>query len=151
MINDLNLLISTLLNSIKTEYGIKEIGYRVASDQKAFPHVVYEFVTGQPTDMGRQDLTLDIDVWSRSEYEVFNIMDAIKDLMSFRNDPALGILPTFYEVSSGTVEDQDKTLVHGIVRYECQVYDEDATDYGILSKTVVEIPTQEGVNNGDHD
>ena len=40
MINDLRTLVDTRLNSIKTEYGIKDIGYRLASDQKAFPHVV---------------------------------------------------------------------------------------------------------------
>ena len=32
MINDLRTLIELRLNSIKTEYGIREIGYRLASD-----------------------------------------------------------------------------------------------------------------------
>lgn len=134
MINDLRTLIETRLNSIKTEYGIKEIGYRLASDQKLFPHVVWEITTISPNDMGRSDVLLDFNVWGKEEAAVFNIMDAIKDLFMFRNDPNETILPTFYEMSSGTVEDPDKTLVHGVVRLQCQVYEVGATDASILRK-----------------
>lgn len=134
MINDLRTLIDARLNSIKTEHGIKEIGYRLASDQKLFPHVVWEITTITPNDMGRSDILLDFDVWGKEEGPVFNIMDAIKDLFMFRNDPTESILPTFYEMSEGTVEDPDKTLVHGVVRLQCQVYETGVTDSGILRK-----------------
>ena len=143
MINDLRTLVDTRLNSIKTEYGIKDIGYRLASDQKAFPHVVWDITTITPNDMGRSDFLLDFHVWGKSEGVVFNIMDAIKDLFMFLNDPQTTILPTFYEQSEGTIEDPDKTLVHGVVRMECQVYKPSATDAGILTKGVS--------NNGNDD
>lgn len=134
MINDLRRLIELRLNSIKTEYGIKEIGYRLASDQKAFPHVVWGITTITPTDMGRSDVLLDFHVWGREEAVVFTIMDAIRDLLMFRNDPQETILPTFYDMSEGTIDDPDRTLIHGVVRMQCQVYEAGATNASILGK-----------------
>lgn len=134
MINDLRRLIELRLNSIKTEYGIKEIGYRLASDQKAFPHVVWDITTMTPTDMGRSDVLLDFHVWGREEAVVFTIMDAIRDLLMFRNDPQETILPTFYDMSEGTIDDPDRTLIHGVVRMQCQVYEAGATNASILGK-----------------
>lgn len=134
MINDLRRLIELRLNSIKTEYGIKEIGYRLASDQKAFPHVVWDITTITPTDMGRSDVLLDFHVWGREEAVVFTIMDAIRDLLMFRNDPQETIFPTFYEMSEGTIDDPDRTLIHGVVRMQCQVYEAGATNASILGK-----------------
>ena len=134
MINDLTTLITVRLNSIKTEYGITEIGYRIASDQKMFPHVVWDITTITPTDMGRYDFLLDFHVWGKEEGPVFDIMDAIKDLLRFWNNPTETIMPTFYEMSEGTVDDPDKTLIHGVVRMQCQVYETGVTDSGILRK-----------------
>lgn len=134
MTNYLRALIDTRLNSIKTEYGITEIGYRLASDQKMYPHVVWDITTTTPADMGREDYLLDFHVWGKAEPAVFTIMDAIKDLFMFRNDPTANILPTFYEMSAGTVDDPDKTLIHGVVRMQCQVYETGVTDSGILRK-----------------
>lgn len=134
MTNYLRALIDTRLNSIKTEYGIVEIGYRLASDQKMFPHVVWDITTTTPADMGREDYLLDFHVWGKAESTVFTIMDAIKDLFMFRNDPTEHILPTFYEMSAGTVDDPDKTLIHGVVRLQCQVYEVGVTNASILRK-----------------
>lgn len=132
MINYVRNLVEIRLNSIKTQFNIQDVGYRRASDQKLFPHVVWEIISITPLDMGRSDFTIDIDVWGRSEVQVFEIMDAIREIFLFRNDPQDTILPTFYETSSGTVEDSDRSIVHGIVRLECQVYAVGATDASIL-------------------
>lgn len=141
MTNDLRTLIDTKLNSIKTAYGIKDIGYRRASDQKMYPHVVWNILTRDPLDMGRHDFLIEIDVWGKEEAVVFNIIDAIVLMFQFSNDPTENILPTFFDVRSGTVEDPDKTLVHGIVRVDCQLYETGVTDNGILNP--------ERSNNGD--
>lgn len=134
MTNQLRILIDTHLKALQSICGIKEIGYRRASDQKMYPHVVWEISNISPTDMGRADYTIDFDVWGRDEVKVFNIMDAIVKDLSFLNEPQWGILPTFYNTSSGTVDDPDKTIVHGVVRVECQVYDTGVTDSVILEK-----------------
>ena len=123
MTNDLRILIEERLNSIKTEYGIKEISYRLASDHAMFPHVTYDFPTRVPTDMGREDYVLDINVWDKNQARAFEILDAYKDLFAFRNDPQDTILPTFYETSSGSIEDPDKTIIHLVLRLQSQVYE----------------------------
>lgn len=133
MTNDLRILIDQWLNSIKTEYGIADIGYRRASDQKAYPHIVWDITTTQPMDMGRTDYLLDFHIWGREEGNVFAIMDAIRDILSFYNWPYEGIFPTFYELSGGTVDDPDKTLVHAVIRFQCQVYKKGVTDASILN------------------
>ena len=138
MINELRDLIDDRLTTLKSEYGIADIGYRLASDQKAYPHVVWDITTISPTDMGRNDLLIDFHVWGKVESTVFGIMEAIRKLFEFLNAPDLTakILPTFYDMSSGTIDDPDKTLVHGVVRMQCQVYETGATDSGILTKEV---------------
>ena len=135
--NQLRILVDTHLKALQSICGIKEIGYRRASDQKMYPHVVWEITGIDPVDMGRADYTIHFDVWGRRETEVFNIMDAIVKDLEFLNEPQWGILPTFYNMSSGTVDDPDKTIIHGIVRIECQVYDTEVTDKAILEKELV--------------
>lgn len=136
MINALRDLIDTKLNTIKSTYGIADIGYRLASDQKAYPHVVWDITTISPTDMARQDILLDFHVWAKDEGKCFDIMEGIRKLFQFMNSPdsTAKILPTFYDMSSGTIDDPDKTLVHGVVRMQCQVYESDDTDSGIIWK-----------------
>ena len=136
MINALRDLIDTKLNTIKSTYGIADIGYRLASDQKAYPHVVWDITTISPTDMARQDILLDFHVWAKDEGKCFGIMEGIRKLFQFMNSPdsTAKILPTFYDMSSGTIDDPDKTLVHGVVRMQCQVYESDDTDSGIIWK-----------------
>lgn len=135
MINELRELIQTKLNSIKTELGLTEVAYRLASDQKAFPRVVWEIIGITPTDMGRADIQIDFDIWTKEETKVFEVMEAIVYMLSFLNDPQTDFYPTFFETSSGTIEDPDKTIIHGIVRTECQVYMAGITDDMIINKT----------------
>ena len=132
MTNKLRALIDTRLNDLKTSLGIKEVGYRRASDQKMFPHVVWEILSASPMDMGREDYIIDFDVWGKSEAKVFEIMDAIRHDLEFLNSPTNDILPTFYDVSMGTVDDPDQTLVHGVIRVHCQVYSTAVSDRNLI-------------------
>lgn len=132
MTNALRGLVDAKLNTLKETYQIKDIGYRVASDQKMYPHIVWFIDNVAPTDMGRHDYTITFHVWGRQESDVFDIMDGIVELLAFDNDPNEEILPTFYDVSRGTIDDPDKTLVHGVVRCSCQVYASNVTDNNIL-------------------
>ena len=127
MTNDLRYLVTTRLNSIKTTYNIKEISYRVASENAMYPHIVYDFSSISPTDMGREDFMLDLHIWTKSDYDGFQIMDALRNLFSFRNDPQTAILPTFYEMSGGVIDDPDKTITHLVLRLQTQVYERSTT------------------------
>ena len=134
MINDTRFLIQDRLNAIKTEYGIKEISYRIAKNDKLWPHIVYDFTDISPTDMGRSDFTLDIHIWGKDQENCFDIMDAVRDLLTFWNYPTQSVLPTFYEMSGGSIEDPDKSIVHLVLMYQVQVFETDATDARILRK-----------------
>lgn len=138
MINDLRLLIERRLNSIKTEYGIAEISYRIASKKQMFPHLVYDFTTITPMDMGREDFTIDIHIWDKNQVRAFEIMDALRNLFAFLNAPDdledQDILPTFYELSAGDIDDPDKSIIHLVYRLQAQVYEAGANDSGILGK-----------------
>lgn len=147
MINDLRLLIERRLNSIKTEYGIVEISYRVAADDQLFPHIVYDFTDVSPMDMGREDFTVDVHIWDKDQFRAFEILDALREVFAFLNAPhdldqedltgvidPQTILPTFYEMSSGSIDDPDKSIIHIVLRMQVQVYETSATDAGILGK-----------------
>ena len=84
--NELRLIIQNRLNSIKTEYGIHEISYRTAFDEKMFPHVVYDFSDVAPADMGRLDYTLDVHIWDKNQYTAFQIMDAIRERIALMGE-----------------------------------------------------------------
>lgn len=122
--NDLRRYIEYALNSIKTEYSLPDqaITYRIASDANMYPHIVYEITAMTPTDMGREDYTVDIHVFTKDQAYALNLADGIVDLFSFNNAPQATILPTFYLVSTGNLEDPDKTICHTVVRFEVQNY-----------------------------
>ena len=132
MTNELRRVIIARLNNIKTQYGISEIGYRLVQDEQMFPHLVVDFPSVSPTDMGREDFLMDIHIWSKDNAVAFDIMDAVRDLFSFWNSPQDMILPTFYEMSGGQVDDPDKTVIHLVLRCSGQVYKTSATDAGII-------------------
>lgn len=134
MINEIRQIVESRLNSIKTEYGIVEISYRIAKRDQMYPHIVFDITDITPTDMGRSDLLLDVHIWGKDQAVCFEIMDAVMDLFAFKNTPDENNLPTFYEVSGGSVEDPDKSLIHLVVRIQCQAYKSGATDAGILWK-----------------
>ena len=124
MTNDARRVIESRLNSIKTQFNIAEISYRLASEDAMFPHLVWEINGINPTDMGREDYEVDVHVWDRYENQAraWNIADAVIDLFSWVNSPQETILPTFYETTAFPVDDPDKSIVHIVCRSECQVY-----------------------------
>lgn len=138
MTNELRRIIIGRLNDIKTTYGITEIGYRVVQDDSLFPHIVVDFPSIMPTDMGREDYTMDIHIWSKDNAQAFNIMDAVRDLFAFWNAPDelvdQNVLPTFYELSGGQIEDPDKTISHLVLRMQGQVYERTESNSTILWK-----------------
>lgn len=122
--NTLRQLVEETLQNIKAEYGLPDnsITYRIASDKTMFPHIVFTIDSMTPTDEGREDYTVDIDIWTQDQALALDLVDSTVDLFSFRNDPRRTILPTFYLVSAGNLEDPDKTLCHSVVRFQVQNY-----------------------------
>lgn len=138
MTNELRRLVLARLNTIKTELGITDIGYRLVRDDTLFPHIILDFPSITPMDMGREDFMMDVHIWSKDQFRAFEILDAVKYMFAFLNAPAdlpgQSIFPTFYELSAGQIEDPDKTICHLVLRLQGQAYPVDATNSGILGK-----------------
>ena len=134
MIDNLRLVVQNRLNSIKTEYGLTEISYRKADNKNLYPHIVYYFTSITPADMGRSDIIMDIDIWTRDPKIGFAILESCRELFAFCNSPNDSVLPTFYEISGGEIDDPDEEITHIVLRLEVQVYEVGVTDSGILGK-----------------
>lgn len=136
MTNYLRQIIISRLNDIKTTHGITEIGYRQVQDDNLFPHLVVDFTSMTPTDIGREDYLIDIHIWSKDNQVAFNIQDDIRDMFRFWNAPNeltdQTILPTFYEMSGGQIDDPDRTLCHLVLRVQAQVFESTETSSTIL-------------------
>ena len=138
MTNYLRQIIISRLNDIKTTHGITEIGYRQVQDDNLFPHLVVDFTSMTPTDIGREDYLIDIHIWSKDNKVAFDIQDDIREMFRFWNAPNeltnQTILPTFYEMSGGQIDDPDKTLCHLVMRIQAQVFESTETSSTILWK-----------------
>lgn len=121
--NDLRKAIRERLETIKEEYEIQEIYFDLADDDALFPHLVVDFSGDDLSDFNRKDYTIDVDIYTKNMVLLFDISDAIEDLFCNFNDPSETILPTFFLVSKIFVDDEDKTIKHGVVRMEAQLYD----------------------------
>lgn len=132
MIDNLRKVIMSYLNRLKFTYSDVSIGYRLASDQKMYPHVVFDIDPISPTDMGRYDFNVDFHFWDKDASKVFALMEWLEMRLRFATEQSNGILPTFYTNSFGILDDPDKTLIHGVLRVECQVYEVSIANDAIL-------------------
>lgn len=146
MTNELRRIVIDRINDIKTTYGITEIGYRQVQDDNLFPHIVVDFPSITPTDIGRDDFLMDIHIWSKDNEVAYNIMDDLRGMFRFWNAPNelvdQMVLPTFFEENGGQLDDPDKTICHLVLRVQGQVYVRTETSSTILWKERT---------NGDHD
>lgn len=122
MTNELRKVVESRLNNLKTTYNIAEIAYRQGQVKEMYPHLVFDVVSCLPTDHGRHDYTIDVHVWTKDQYQAFEIADAVAGIFAYTNLPQEAILPTFYESNIVQVEDPDVTICHLVVRMEGQIY-----------------------------
>ena len=134
MTDELRAVIMSHLNRMKLDYSKISFGYKVASDQHMYPHIVFEIDSITPTDMGRYDFNVDFHVWDKGKdaSTVFALMEWLDTRLRFETEKHNGIFATFYTLSLGIVDDPDKSLIHGVVRMECQLYEVSITNDAIL-------------------
>lgn len=123
--NELRAVIQSKLLTLRDDFTSIEanaIAYGIVDPRVTFPHIIFDFPSMDPTDMGREDFTLDVHIWTKDQELAFDLKDAIVDMFSFSNDPQDSILPTFYLQSAGDVEDPDKEICHLVVRLQAQNY-----------------------------
>lgn len=122
--NELKKLIMSRLKQLGSSYDIKGYYHNTADDHALYPHIVYSLRSSTLYDLNRHDYSMDIDVWykGKSTSAIDDIMDDIEDLFHLENLPQDVTLPTFFLESRGTVEDQDKTIQHGVLIFTIQNY-----------------------------
>ncbi|MBQ9491122.1 MAG: DUF3168 domain-containing protein [Lachnospiraceae bacterium] len=124
--NGLRILVkSTLLSACQRVF------YKKADKDAMYPHVVFELKKSRKYDTARDDVTIDVDIWTKadgcgtdvSEVEAFNIADAIEGAFNNRNSPQETFLPTFFVENIQEIEDADKDITHIAVEITAQNYE----------------------------
>ncbi|MGO5053584.1 hypothetical protein ACTQ6A_13950 [Lachnospiraceae bacterium LCP25S3_G4] len=118
--NELRKLVMQLL---KTK--CENIYYENAVNESMYPHVVFALSDINNNDLNRSDITLEIDIWDKSEsaFLIENLSDEIEELFRSKNIPSNTILPTFYLIDRRKVLDEDKKIKHRLVRVLIQNYE----------------------------
>ena len=117
--NDLKKLIQTQLKTLTTN-----VFFENSTDDKLYPHIVFNFRTIDLGDLWRQDYVLEVDVWDKksSTYDVDELCDKVEDLLQAKNLPQTNILPTFYKIDRKEIYDPDKSIKHRLIRFQIQNY-----------------------------
>lgn len=124
--NELRKLIKSRLMTLQSEYGIKDVYYQQAADNKMYPHIVFDLSKiSSLQDSVRRDYMLDIDIFdhSKSATRIEDIADAVDTLFSGENLPQESILPSFFYEDRTEVPDEDKMIQHQNVRFVVQNYE----------------------------
>lgn len=127
MTNETRKLIKSQLDSLKADFGVKEVYFKIADNKQLYPHVVFNFdgINAYNEDNNRLDYRLVVDIWDKghSSTKVEDITDAVIEKLKKSNLPQRDILPTFYLESSRSVIDEDKNIKHNQIRFTIQNYE----------------------------
>jgi len=122
--NSLRDQIKRLLEDVKNAYDVKEVSYKNASPDAMYPHITYEIIAVDVSDLTRDDYNVDIDIYTRDDEETaLDIGDSVQEIFSSLNAPDREILPTYFLVTRQSVEDPDKHIKHEAVRLQVQLYE----------------------------
>ena len=75
-------------------------------------------------------VTVDIEVWTKSQIEANDIVDKVEKLFDNVNLPQDDILPTFFVENIKEVPDEDKTIVHRHIELSVQNYEREELNNG---------------------
>lgn len=102
-----------------------QVYYENAPDSAEYPYVVYSFKRDDTTDLYRDDVRLEVDVWDRSVnyISVENTGDVIDELLNGLNWPTDKVLPTFFREVRYSLDDPDKSLKRHHMEYTVQTYE----------------------------
>lgn len=118
--NDLKKLVRTQLLTV-----CDNVYYEQAIDKVMYPHCVFSFNTVNLSDFYRDDITMDVDVWTKGKNttNIDTLCDDIEALFNNANLPQDTILPTFFRDTRTVVIDEDKDIKHRVLRFLIQNYE----------------------------
>lgn len=116
--NDLRKLIQAKLCGITPL-----VYYKVADEDALYPHIVHNIERVNRIAEHRDDVLLEINIWTKSAFEANELADAVEATLKNKNLPQDTILPTFYLESRLDVADEDKTISHIQIIFNVQNYE----------------------------
>lgn len=97
--------------------------FNEADEDKMYPHIVFSFPIGRKQEGERDDVTIDVEVWSKDQVEAFDLADAIEEMFNKANLPESDMLPTFFFENMKDVTDPDKSIIHKHIELTAQNYE----------------------------
>ena len=97
--------------------------YRLADDKNMYPHITFIFGKTRKYDVARNDVTMDVDIWTKSESEAQDMADEVESMFNSLNDPQEEFLPTFFVEGIKEIEDADKSIKRVSVEVTIQNYE----------------------------
>lgn len=120
--NELRAKVKQMLSSV-----CDRVYYEFADENAMYPHLVFTMDQQRNTADPCVNVTIDIDVWGKrgitSVVEIEDLCDSIEKLFETKNHPLAESLPTFYLESTLAVIDEDKKIIHRVVRVTAQTYE----------------------------
>jgi hypothetical protein len=97
--------------------------YFLADERRMYPHIVFNLSRSTKYDFARDDVTLDVDIFAKSEADAQDLADAVETMFNNLNDPQSKLLPTFFVERITNVVDADKDIRHKSVEVTVQNYE----------------------------
>ena len=116
--NDLRKLVQELLKEITPL-----VYYRKADKDALYPHIVHLIDRVNLIAEHRDDVSLLVDIWTKSESSANEFADMVEKKFNRENLPQGSILPTFFLETRITVEDDDKDISHIQMTFTVQNYE----------------------------
>lgn len=116
--NDLRKLVQTQLKSITAN-----VHYKNADEGTLYPHIVHVVERTNKIVEHRDDVSVVIDVWTKSATEAVELADSVERILDRENLPQDTILPTFFLESKIDVKDEDKSISHIQLTFNVQNYE----------------------------
>lgn len=116
--NELRELVRAKLYTL-TQY----VYYFLADKDAMYPHIVFNLSRTSKYDAARDDVTLDVEIFTKSESEAQDLADAVEAMFNVVNDPQDTLLPTFFVESIRQVPESDKSIRHKTVEITVQNYE----------------------------
>ena len=120
--NDLRELIQSKLLTV-----CDNVYYFLADDRRLYPHIVFNLSRSMKYDFARDDVTLDVDIFTKSEADAQDLADDVEEMFNNLNDPQSTLLPTFFVERITSVADADKSIRHKSVEITVQNYERSTT------------------------
>ncbi len=97
--------------------------YYLADEHRMYPHIVFNLSRSMKYDFARDDVTLDVDIYTKDEENAQDLADSVESMFNNLNDPQSTLLPTFFVERITSVADADKDIRHKSIEITIQNYE----------------------------